>query len=186
HRAHLSQAAGAADLVRSGADGVRRLAVAVRPAAAGRRAETGQGAARPTGGGVGDEAAHPRHDVRDRDRRVATSRGVARRGDVRSGPGGAGAGAVAGTALHGLPEPVDRRFRSTAGARSAASGARTHRLRRQRRAGDRFPGGALWRVRAAEAALRAPDIPALARSAARAVRRWTDTVAAGAAAENGT
>jgi hypothetical protein len=41
-RAHLSQAAGAADLVRSGADGVRRHAVAVGPAAARRRAEAGK------------------------------------------------------------------------------------------------------------------------------------------------
>ena len=50
--AHLSQADGAADLVRSGADGVRRHAVAVGPAAARRRAEAGQGAARVAGGGV--------------------------------------------------------------------------------------------------------------------------------------
>ena len=50
--AHLSQADGAADLVRPGADGVRRHAVAVGPAAAGRRAEAGEGAARIAGGGV--------------------------------------------------------------------------------------------------------------------------------------
>ena len=44
HRgAHLSQAAGAADLVGAGADGVRRPAVAVGPAAARRRAEACQG-----------------------------------------------------------------------------------------------------------------------------------------------
>ena len=42
--AHLPQADGAADLVRSGADGVRRHAVAVGPAAAGRRAEAREGA----------------------------------------------------------------------------------------------------------------------------------------------
>ena len=39
--AHLSQAAGAADLARRGGDGARRRAVAVRPAAARRRAEAG-------------------------------------------------------------------------------------------------------------------------------------------------
>ncbi len=56
HRAHLSQAAGAPDLVRSGLDGVRRHAVAVGSAAARRRAETGAGTARTAGGGVGHEA----------------------------------------------------------------------------------------------------------------------------------
>ncbi len=53
HRgAHLSQAAGAADLVGTCPDGVRRHAVAVGSPAAGRRAEAGQGAARIAGGGV--------------------------------------------------------------------------------------------------------------------------------------
>ena len=50
--ADLSQAAGAPDLVRPGADGVRRPAVAVRPPPARRRAEAGQGRARIAGGGV--------------------------------------------------------------------------------------------------------------------------------------
>ena len=77
---------------------------------------------------------------------------AARRDHGRSGQGSAGAGTVARTALHGLPEPVDRRFRGAAGARPAAAGARAHRGRRQRRAGDRFSGGALRRVRAAQAA----------------------------------
>jgi len=49
----LSQAAGALDLVRPGADGVRRPAVAIRPAFARGRAEAGQGRARTAGGGVG-------------------------------------------------------------------------------------------------------------------------------------
>ena len=53
HRgADLPQAAGAPDLVGSGADGVRRHAVAVGPALAGRRAEAGKIAARIAGGGV--------------------------------------------------------------------------------------------------------------------------------------
>ena len=51
-RAHLSQAAGAPDLVGPRADGVRRRAVAVRPAPAGRRAEAGAGQAAPAAGGV--------------------------------------------------------------------------------------------------------------------------------------
>ena len=40
--------------------------------------------------------------------------------------------AVARIALHGVPEPVDRRFRCAAGARPAASGARAAQGRRQR------------------------------------------------------
>ena len=61
HRgAHLSQAAGAADLVRPGADGVRRPAVAVRPAAARRRAEAGKGRARVAGGGMMRAGSHHR------------------------------------------------------------------------------------------------------------------------------
>ena len=55
--AALSQAAGAADLARRGGDGVRRRAVAVRPAAAGRRAEAGQAAqAGDAAGGVSRDA----------------------------------------------------------------------------------------------------------------------------------
>ena len=41
---------------------------------------------------------------------VARLRGDPRRNARRSGAGGAGTGAVGGTPLHGLPEPVDRRF----------------------------------------------------------------------------
>ncbi len=53
HRgAHLSQAAGAADLVGTGADGVRRAAVAVGSAAARRRAEACEGRPRAAAGGV--------------------------------------------------------------------------------------------------------------------------------------
>src|SRR5664280_522879 len=54
-------------------------------------------------------------------------------------------------ALHGVPEPVDRRFRGAAGARFAPAGARAAQGRRQRYPGGRFHGGALWRVRLAEA-----------------------------------
>ena len=75
--------------------------------------------------------------------------------EIMSDPaqGSAGARAVARTALHGVPEPVDRRFR-------CAAGARLRLLVRERiaagdsdGAGDRFSGGALRRVRAAEAAV---------------------------------
>ena len=52
--AHLSQAAGAADLVGSHPDGARRRAVVVGPQAAGRGAEAREVAARPAGGGVID------------------------------------------------------------------------------------------------------------------------------------
>src|SRR6202035_5207912 len=52
--AHLSQADGALDLVWSGLDGVRRHAVAVGSAAAGRCAEARQGATRIAGSGVID------------------------------------------------------------------------------------------------------------------------------------
>ena len=47
-------------------------------------------------------------------------------------------------ALHGLPEPVDRRIGRAAGARSANSGARTAAGRRQRQTGARFPGAARY------------------------------------------
>ncbi len=72
---------------------------------------------------------------------------------ARSRAGSARARPVARTALHGLPEPVDRRFRRAAGARSAPAGARAAEGRRQRHAGARFSGRALWRVRSAEAAV---------------------------------
>ena len=61
--------------------------------------------------------------------------------------------AVQGIALHGLPEPVDRRFRRAAGARSAGAGARAAQGRRQQRPGARLPGRPLRRIRAAQAAL---------------------------------
>ena len=71
----------------------------------------------------------------------------------RPGARSARARALEGAALHGLPEPVDRRFGCAAGARPADPGARTAQGRRQRSAGDRFSGRALRRVRAAQAAL---------------------------------
>src|SRR3954470_10223523 len=103
-------------------------------------------------------------------------RGAARRDHVGSREGSARTRPVARTALHGVPEPVDRRFRRTAGARPATAGARTDRDRRQRQPGDRFPGGALWRVRAAEAALHAAYAAAVAVAAARVDRRRTGAV----------
>ena len=152
--AHLSQAAGAADLARRDHHGMRRLAVAVRPAPAGRRAAPRQRRRR------WRNARRPRNDrarcLRSLPSRcmlmAPRSRRAARRDHERSGEGGARARAVARIALHGVPEPVDRRFRRAAGARSAFAGARAHRRRRQRRAGDRFPRRALRAIRAAEAA----------------------------------
>ncbi len=61
-RAHLSQAAGAVDLVRAVADSVRRVLSLTEPPPARRRAEAGQGAQegrRPAGGGVGPVRALP-------------------------------------------------------------------------------------------------------------------------------
>ena len=63
-----------------------------------------------------------------------------------------------------------------AGARFAAPGARADRGRRQRCAGDRFPGGALWRVRAAETAAQAAHLVAVAVATAGAGRRRICTV----------
>src|SRR5256885_10760527 len=62
--------------------------------------------------------------------------------------------------------PYTTLFRSAAGAGLAAIGARADRSRRQRRAGDGFPGRALWRVCAAKA----PVQPAYAGAVAVAAR----------------
>ena len=87
-------------------------------------------------------------------RRRARACGAARRNPRRSGARSPRARPVARVALHGLPEPVDRRFRCAARARPAAPGARAAEGRRQRRPGARLPDRALWRVRAAQAAVR--------------------------------
>src|SRR6266404_4922278 len=60
--------------------------------------------------------------------------------------------------------------------RSAALGARADRGRRQRRPGDRFPGGALWRIRAAETPAQPPHLVAVAIAAAGAPRRRAGAV----------
>ena len=59
----------------------------------------------------------------------------------------------AGAALRRLPEPGDRRFQRRGGARHAPRRARAPHRRRQRRRGLRLHGGALRRLRAAEAAV---------------------------------
>ena len=73
-----------------------------------------------------------------------------------------------GAALRGLPEPVDRRFRRRGGARHAPRRARAADRRRQRRRGLRLHGGALRRLRAAEAAVQAGHAGAVAGRA-----RWS-------------
>ena len=179
HRgAHLSQAAGAADLVGTGADGVRRPAVAVGPPPARRRAEAAKACAARC-----SRRSDPLKQLLACVFVVAVMAGLpgrlrraARRDHVGSGQGSARARPVARAALHGVPEPVDRRFRRAAGARPAAAGARADRVRRQRQPGDRFPGGALWRVRAAEAALHAAYAAAVAVAAAGVGRRRTGAV----------
>ncbi len=125
-------------------------------------------AARLAAGGVRPLRKAHRQRIRRRHdgRKPGRPCGAARRDHVGSREGSARARPVARAALHGVPEPVDRRFRRAAGARPAASGARAHRDRRQRQPGDRFPGGALWRVRAAEAALHAAHGIAVAAAAA--------------------
>ena len=132
-------------------DGDRRRAVAVRPAVAGRcaaaRQEQGRRWRRRSRAACGGcafswsrwrllvhapaRAVQPDEVLADPDARSARTR------------------PLQGTALHGLPESVDRRFGRAAGARSAHPGARAAAGGRQRRAGARFPGRALRRVRAA-------------------------------------
>ena len=98
-------------------------------------------------------------------------RGAARRNAQGPGARSARPRAVARIALHGVPEPVDRRFRGAARPRPARPGARAADGRRQRSAGARFPGGALRRVRAAQAALRMAYRDAVAHAGGCADRR---------------
>src|SRR5262249_10905117 len=151
--AALLQAAGAAHLVRRRGDGDRRRALALGPAFARGRAETGEEQGRALAGGVGPyEAAlsHCRGALAAGP--VARDRGRARRIPVGSCAGSTRPRALEGAALHGLPEPVDRRFRRAARARLAYPRARTIAGGRERPAGDQFSGRTLRRVRAAEAA----------------------------------
>ena len=129
---HLSQAAGAADLARRGGDGVRwhrsrcrtGACASVRPS---RRAAAPRCSRRSSDthaiAAVADTGAGLRSGGAD-----VRLGGAARRDPSRSGAGSAGARALQRAALHGLPEPVDRRFRGAARARicasSCASGSR--------------------------------------------------------------
>ena len=106
--AALSQAAGAADLDRRAGDGVRRRAVALRPPPARRRAQA-RAQVRAAAGGVG-RCDRSRPSVALVPARDARARGAARRDPERSGARIARARAQPRAALHGLPEPVDRRL----------------------------------------------------------------------------
>ena len=108
--------------------GVRRRAVALRPAASASARRAARGAAAGGGAGVIRLALIlcPRL-------RLDGARGAARRAARRPGAGGAGARHLRRAALPRLPEPVDRRFRRAAGARPAPARARAAEGRRQRR-----------------------------------------------------
>ena len=113
--AALFQAARAVDLAWRRHHVHRRRPVAFRPAAAHRRAAAGESQGRAAGGGV--NAVKYLHAARSHDGAGFVIVGLgrpARRGVERPGAGSAGARAVQGIALHGVPERIDRRFRGAA------------------------------------------------------------------------
>ncbi len=154
--AHLSQAAGAPDLVGAGADGVRRRAVAVGSPPAGRRAEArarrgARIAGAPNGCGRAPLAppcsrltlvlgAMPAHAVQPDEimadpAKEARARELSR--ELRCM-------VCQNQSIDDSEAPLARDLRLLVRERIAAGDSD--------RAGDRFPGGALWRIRAAEAA----------------------------------
>ena len=140
--AALSQAAGAADLARHRGHGARRRAVALRPAAARRRAEAGAGQGCDAAGGVGMHALAAAHRLMLSLLGAASHALAVQPDEILADPAlEARARALSKrAALHGLPEPVDRRFRCAARPRPAHPGARAAAGRRQRPAGARLPG----------------------------------------------
>jgi hypothetical protein len=113
--APLLEAAGDLHLARRLPDGARRRAVARRPPLALRRAGARQIGRRRAGGGVTMKTLRrSRRRARSR-RRCAPP--CSRRDDEGPRARGARPVPVGRTALHGVPEPVDRRFRRAAGAR---------------------------------------------------------------------
>src|SRR5262249_4641456 len=177
--ATLLQAVGAAHLVWRRGDGDRRRALALGPAFACGRTEAGAEQGRALAGGVDPYEVVLSYCRSAHAGGLASGAcGPARRNPFRSGAGGSRALSLEGAALHGLPEPVDRRFRRAARARLAHPRARTIAGGRERPAGDQFSDRPLRRVRAAEAAIFMAHRAAVACSGGGAAHRRVRRLAA--------
>ena len=162
--ARLVEAAGHADLGRrAGDDGGRRRVADGSPPAGGRtRApQVGRGQDQP---GDRHEAQDCRQSLRSLAAMLVAGNALAvKPSEMLADPAleARARAAFRRAALHGLPEPVDRRIGCRARRRPARAGARASACRRHRRAGDGLHRLALRRVRAAEAALQSAQRPAV-------------------------
>ena len=113
----------------------------------------------PASGVRGKVAVRPRPPRRARQPRPRRAAG---RGDEGSGARGAGPGAVGRTALHGLPEPVDRRFRRAARPRHPPLDPPPDRRGGDERRGPELSRIPLRRLHPVEAAVQTRDAASVA------------------------